>query len=1341
MASATNRSLSLVDSRSKSNIRKIIMKDNLLISYPCRVEESGVQPPNEIFIWEYSNNVDVYVTGGDFPSPYYTFKLNPSGSEVWNREININNTYTFIVNVSGSHPFYLGNGGYEGNSDSNITLEGSGSAASGVTNGEIKLSFNSSDIASVGTLNYYCTAHSSMIGAFSLVDTPADSSWDEYPIRIDRSGISTTTDGTNWSLVGGTANRINADINNTEYFGINVGYDNNFLAVMYAFSTSNNWNYTNIVPTSGAVNIHNDGSSCYMALYEKTGVRSWNMEFANLDPNPDAPQTVQYDAFNITYSMLYFKGSYLFRSGYDNGYTEGGNPVPRQGVFYTKFDSTTKKFQTLPPRSDDDPSTTEVNESQIIEKHFLGDRPQNRKGSQRLWENVKEINNNMISYEPNNGILVIGDYAYNIDESSKIDDGSGSIPDFAGWGNEPEGYPTANHVDTQNYYNSYKYIGKVVLYKLDSNGVFTFFRDIIPKPPLEWFSGFGYKVFIQNDTIMVNGGMFEVTYPDQRDPNSVNETVLTRSKYDGIMASLGYGSSLNPPWPKKMVDGSLVDVTLDRICEIIKINPDESTAQLSRLVIDSTNIYNDSITVNSINVNAMPDNSVILPDNNTIQYDVMRKNTRAPVDTFRKTPGIFMTGDYVIVIHRNYYNKDTVDQFDKSMMVVYKKDITQNNNTWIKKKTVDLNQLGFSLGDQDEFDTLYANTENGNLNVVTVGHTSTVTSIDNHKNISVISDLVLVSKASDEKIVNAEETIISYFDEITAETLVEITDNLTLQMASLSNNSDMTAYQPIAIPEFIKVVPESSSSTPDEIEQIRAKKQNVVKILASYSPTFNEESTVVPTLSIAKVSASDIGISSSLLEDKQNVNIFVPNKTGKVEINVSTAISEDTGWSAVMDSGDTVKIIPEFAESFNVKKVSTSEKASTPIEYTITVDQVSGNNKYHVDGNAQGKINTAKGMVIKLDMSALSGHPLALSTLEDGRSGGSVDAGSKLGAGEGVSVSGNILTYTIPNDAPFRVYYYCEAHALMGGVIYINEPFAYDLYVDQELVSENKLLTISESSNTKLCNNSSRRDTISSSIAGYFLNGDTAQINTQKVTFGSVTSSGTTYIGGTAGDPYVTTLDGVFYKLDNIDGYCRMLQGKINNKDVVVNVEIMKDTTLEELEMNNWSNSLERFRDFTQNGDADYFGQSFFTKIYVKYGSSEFHYDIISSKIMNRQGNEIDMDNGDKNRGCITDIYKYDTIENSIQLNLGGVIIRILKYKNKQIRSAIDVIGGNIIKNPYGFVVSPMNTQVCRVDSINSLDLIEKVETPKYKKQILEEFETRTRTKKINTTKIMVNCY
>ena len=92
MASATNRSLSLVDSRSKSNIRKIIMKDNLLISYPCRVEESGVQPPNEIFIWEYSNNVNVYVTGGSFSSPYYTFKLNPSGSEVWNREININNT-------------------------------------------------------------------------------------------------------------------------------------------------------------------------------------------------------------------------------------------------------------------------------------------------------------------------------------------------------------------------------------------------------------------------------------------------------------------------------------------------------------------------------------------------------------------------------------------------------------------------------------------------------------------------------------------------------------------------------------------------------------------------------------------------------------------------------------------------------------------------------------------------------------------------------------------------------------------------------------------------------------------------------------------------------------------------------------------------------------------------------------------------------------------------------------------------------------------------------------------------------------------------------------------------
>ena len=39
---------------------------------------------------------------------------------------------------------------------------------------------------------------------------------------------------------------------------------------------------------------------------------------------------------------------------------------------------------------------------------------------------------------------------------------------------------------------------------------------------------------------------------------------------------------------------------------------------------------------------------------------------------------------------------------------------------------------------------------------------------------------------------------------------------------------------------------------------------------------------------------------------------------------------------------------------------------------------------------------------------------------------------------------------------------------------------------------------------------------------------------------------------GAGADPYVKAIDGELYKLDNIDGYCRMLQGNINGKELII---------------------------------------------------------------------------------------------------------------------------------------------------------------------------------------------
>ena len=44
--------------------------------------------------------------------------------------------------------------------------------------------------------------------------------------------------------------------------------------------------------------------------------------------------------------------------------------------------------------------------------------------------------------------------------------------------------------------------------------------------------------------------------------------------------------------------------------------------------------------------------------------------------------------------------------------------------------------------------------------------------------------------------------------------------------------------------------------------------------------------------------------------------------------------------------------------------------------------------------------------------------------------------------------------------------------------------------------------------------------------------------------------------GGTAGgDPYITTLSGITYKMDDFTGFSRMLQGTIDNKLFTINAE------------------------------------------------------------------------------------------------------------------------------------------------------------------------------------------
>lgn len=125
----------------------------------------------------------IFVGPGDISaSPYYNFYADSSLTialdltTVEGDSLLTSETYTFKKNTT-SHPFYISDQGY-GARNHNISIIGDGISSSGIGGvGEsLTLSFNNFNVES-DTLLYYCSSHSSMMGAFNVSAVPEPSSY------------------------------------------------------------------------------------------------------------------------------------------------------------------------------------------------------------------------------------------------------------------------------------------------------------------------------------------------------------------------------------------------------------------------------------------------------------------------------------------------------------------------------------------------------------------------------------------------------------------------------------------------------------------------------------------------------------------------------------------------------------------------------------------------------------------------------------------------------------------------------------------------------------------------------------------------------------------------------------------------------------------------------------------------------------------------------------------------------------------------------------------------------------------------------------------------------------
>jgi hypothetical protein len=111
-----------------------------------------------------TSNVGIWVSAGDFISPFYKFYADSNGkNELIDLALKTNKKYVFRrLNNSTSHPFFITDRGLNQQPSNALILKGDGSVGGGIKGYEtFSLEFSSAK-SDIESLLYYCTSHSSM---------------------------------------------------------------------------------------------------------------------------------------------------------------------------------------------------------------------------------------------------------------------------------------------------------------------------------------------------------------------------------------------------------------------------------------------------------------------------------------------------------------------------------------------------------------------------------------------------------------------------------------------------------------------------------------------------------------------------------------------------------------------------------------------------------------------------------------------------------------------------------------------------------------------------------------------------------------------------------------------------------------------------------------------------------------------------------------------------------------------------------------------------------------------------------------------------------------------------
>ena len=230
---------------------------------------------------------------------------------------------------------------------------------------------------------------------------------------------------------------------------------------------------------------------------------------------------------------------------------------------------------------------------------------------------------------------------------------------------------------------------------------------------------------------------------------------------------------------------------------------------------------------------------------------------------------------------------------------------------------------------------------------------------------------------------------------------------------------------------------------------------------------------------------------------------------------------------------------------------------------------------------------------------------------------------------------------------------------------------------------------------------------------------------------------GGTTSSGAGGDPYIVTLDNRLYKMQNFQGYARMIQGKYDNKLFTINT-FTKFSTKKEADVSN--QYVESYFDKINNGldefkTGNYLNENeaFFDQIFIQWGNEKILVDMNCLKVIENQSSfsisDIKINNGDTFKDLdLMDHYR--TLEEvSVEIKMGKLSVILSNINNPQVKTAFRLNNGHLLKNINGAMANTLFYKDMKLKKITDIKPLERV-TDRSAKKTQKEIYLNTENEK-----------